>query len=370
MNYQQHALDYQINSMILDNALEKYSSVVKIPISHKNHLYSFAEDGSSFSLSSIFSGIGSSISSFVSSHIDTSSISGFLKSLSNILIPGALWSRHPFLAGLVTIAGELGYPIGDVLEKVFDYVKSAFLSGVSPSIDKALSFLPKTASENNLFEIIRYSCSDNTIIKVAVSNSFNLYSNGESGIFKWVGDFLRKILFIKSDKDGFSKNEKFGFSTVLGWAIKGILLASITSWGIGKLKGETSGETSSEKTPPAPTLSSFPSTPKPAGLIPSGKGEILHNQGGSRWMMRIPAGQNIQEMLLGWIHEIYDDQLNKYEESIIDSNSFNNVAKNLRGPGSTDRFIYIPTFTSKRQIVDAALSDTFSEINKTGLKTK
>lgn len=381
MNYQKHELDFQIHGMILDNALEQYSRVVKIP------KYALAQEsmmsGALSGLGSIFSGLGDSLKQFVSSKIDTSSATGFLGTLADILVPGALWSSHPLLAGIASVAQEIGFPLHEILGKVWEYVKSAFESGQTPDINKALSFIPKTSSKKESFDIIRRACSDNTFIKLAASDALTSYAYNyggkeEGSVWSWIGKFLKKILMINDEEDeakkrykGYGKDddEGFSFSTLLGWIVKGILLAAFTSWGVGKLKGQMPGASESG-------ASTSSTTPAPSGLSPSGWGESLHNQPGQKWMIEVPQGQNLSNLVFSWIKNVYGQDLQKHKDLIINSASFQNIIniltqaqsdssvknlmsakKNLEG-----YYIIIPEqFKSIKQIVNEALKDAMSK---------
>lgn len=83
--------------------------------------------------------IGPSIKDWAKEHIDTSSVTGVLTSLADLMVPGILFKINPLLGGLAVVAQVLGFSPSMIVKKILTFLRPKLESGESIDLDEVNS---------------------------------------------------------------------------------------------------------------------------------------------------------------------------------------------------------------------------------------
>lgn len=310
----------------------------------------FGED-LSYKKASILSDLTSSVSQYVSNHIDPDDKVG---SILNILAPGAI---------SVLFGGKIGLFFG-LLMRVFNVDVAGILRSIYDSIKSHLGQNSQISSEqvnDYVTAAVNQHAGDVTPVKTSTLLKY-------APIAKLaLQDYEESLLYSTAKPRAFTKSFgvsllsrilSFVFSTAL--AAGGLMLAGDA---VNKFLGRPnafdntlqSGKAVEQpEAPPAPTSSQtkFP--------VKSGYNDVQHDPS-TNWIERYPNNPSgIQNMLISFAKEVYDG-LDGLEGTIISSPLFKATVDNIawyNHMAAGDQIVFIPKFfKSKKDIVDHFIDD-------------
>ena len=325
----------------LDNALNKEASLVD----------------------DIFSGVGSAVSSFVKSNVDTSSTGSLIKSVANLLAPAMFFKAHPLLGVLYTIGSTFGYNLTGMLSSVVGSIMPKITAGekVTPEeVNQAGLAQSGMAANADLFRDLKELEKNGNLIKSAQKTQ---PLGGAMFGAKGAGLLYRLFGFLGQKRKGAGKSLMLGF---IVWFVKTILLsAGLLAVGGATKSLVTGDEGKTQVGTPEQNAPETRTTTAPSNLRPSGAGQVFNaNDANSAWYVPV-IGKDITQTLLGWAVEIYPD-LSGYEDIIVNTPSFRRARDLLAKEyeQGKDFVIVPPGFNRRIDIVNQFAGDAHSQIQR------
>lgn len=300
---------------------------------------------------SIISDLTSSVTNYVSNHIDPDDKVG---SVLNILAPGAISVLFGGKIGLFfgLLMRVFNVDVAGILREVYDSIKSHLTQSPQISSDQVNDYVTAAVSQKaggvtpvKSSALLKYA----PLAKVAIQDYEDnlLYSTA------------KPIRFTKSFGVGLlGRILSFVFSTALASA--GLMVAGDA---VNKLIGRPNAfdntmqkgqpvEQAQEAPAPTSTQNKFP--------VKAGYSDVQHNAT-TNWIERYPNDPSgIQNMLLSFAKEVYDG-LDGLDSEIISSPLFKATVDNIAWYNHTsagDQIVFIPKFfKSKKDIVDHFIDD-------------
>jgi len=315
----------------------------------------------------IFSGVGSSVSSYVKSKIDSSSTGSIIKSVANFLAPGVFWKIHPVLGVLYTIGSMSGYNLTGMLSSITSSIMPKLTSGekVTPEeVNQAGLAQSGLSASADLFKDLRDLEKTGSLIKSAQKAQ----PLGGSMLGTPGAPLLHRLFgFLGQKKKGAGKSLMLGF---IVWFVKTILLsAGLLAVG-GAAKSIVTNDKDQGTTPVGTPNNDAPATratpvASTSALKQSGSGQVFHaNDEGTAWYVPV-IGKDITDTLLGWAGEIYPE-LSEYEDIIVNTPSFKRARDllNKEYERGKDFVLVPPGFNRRIDIINQFAGDANSEIQR------
>jgi len=304
----------------------------------------------------VFSGVGSAVSSFVKSNIDTSSTGDLAKSVLELLVPGTLFRIHPLVSFLYYIGREYGYDMAGMVSSITSKISDKIKAGekVTPEeVNSAALSISKGASAD-LFAELRALEQEGGLLKAAQRGRQPL---GGSMFQSSKRPLLYRIFgFLNQRGKGSGKSLMGGF---IAWFIKTILLSAgllavggAAKAGVSKLKGDEKKEDGAEQG------ASSESAQK--GYARQRQEPQQQAQRTGTWYVPILGG-SVQNTVSDWTVEFNPD-LAGYEDIIERTPTFNSSVRELSKYVDGGYFVLPNNFRGRDQIVADIAREARQEI--------
>lgn len=332
------------------------------------------------------SGIGSSIKSFVQSHVREDAPGGKVGSVLALMTPAIIFRINPLMGALYLVASQLGFDIQSVIGKMNSAIKeklgrseslsSADVTAIGKAAVTSEAGPEAAAAPDDLLEDLR---------KFSTNSNFNKFAqNYEYGKQKpkvyYQNSILSKILpdlpqtpWLRGG-GGSVINRIFGnlFALPTGkgkimWIIGGIIIWTIKTIliGAGLLAGaeaisglvkkdEEPKETISEPIPLKPVEEKLPENPPPTS-----KSVPIDLKSKEIWV--VPLMGTVEETLWAWVEDLYPhlSQVPSFKEKAFNSAQFKDIANKLKDPKKLGRqtLVMPEQFSNRKEVVDIFLKD-------------
>lgn len=325
----------------------------------------------------VFSGVGSAVSSFVKSNIDTSSPGALSKSVLALLVPGTLFRIHPLLSFLYYIGKEYGYDMAGMVSSITDKISDKIKAGeqVTPEeVNSAALSISKGAS-TDLFSELRAIEQEGGLLKTAQRGrqpfGGSMFPSSKLPVLQRIFGFLNQR------SKGSGKSLMGGF---IAWFVKTVLLSAgllavggAAKAGVSKIKDDDKKD-DAEKTQPNQEQSGQSVQSGQSGQSYTGQGQEKSKQSqesqqsqqsqGSTGTWYVPVlGGSVYNTITDWAVEFYPD-LSGYEDIIERTPSYNKVVNELSEYVQGRYFVLPSSFNSREQIVADIATDAKQEIKK------
>lgn len=345
-------------------------------------------------VSDLLGSLEGSVKNWAAEHIDTTSITGILTSLSDLMVPGILFKINPLFGALATVASMFGFSPSVIVKRILMYMRPKLERGESISLDEVNSIgrdaisseagsMEAEASKDMFWplreiekrgELVRFLKQGQYRFKSQTTPDIPFFGGSSGSVIERVFGQL-----FKTRQNGKAKWLLGGF---IVWIIKTVLLGAglIAVGDIGKHIGKSLTQTTEPQNKIKPDDSEYEikpqDSPHPGGmfvsykqpvkqdLTPTGYGQELHQNDSkvSTWYVPVIGG-TVEATLLQWARYVYSE-FEGQSALIASTPSFKRAVQEMRAnfePGAAH--MQVPNkFKSIRQVVDLFANDVAAKL--------
>lgn len=293
----------------------------------------------------LFSGVQSTVSSFVKSNVDTSSTGSLLKSVLNLLAPGMFFKASPLLGVIYTAGSMFGFDAASILSSIVNVIKPKIMAGeqVTPQeVNQAGAQVAGTtveASFNELRELEKKGEIVKSAQKTQPLGGSMFGTKGAPLLYRLFG-------FLGQKRSGAGKSLAVGF---IVWFIKTILLGSGLLAISGAAKNLLTEDKDNLESGTVPNQESVP-------------GYQQANNSKEDTARYVPIKHSPSTSLMQWAQTFYPE-LSGYEDIIEETPAFKAVVQRLSAgyqPGKT--LAKLPAGMQEKDLVQLFINDARAKI--------